>query len=313
MSSALEISLLGRLLKIGLLKVAARSEVFVRRWETARWIEPTGRKGEWRIRDGMSYALEQRLTDIAPNWEVDFEFLRSIGQEPFDHHSIEAIPAFRKTRDVEGLVNRRNWNAAAGLGPKHEAKLLASATLTKDWMLRFRPCDGLKGVFGGKEIRFDEMAELLTECAIPERLWLRLDGFSGAQPRLIVTCENLGAYIDLPLPNGAVAIYAPGADIEPAGGLVKFFPEANWIHFGDVDPDGLQISESLSSIAERQTTFFVPTFADEYLPGRPVETPWRKTPDRPLFDELRRTQKRIFQEVFLLDLRLAGEISAYCD
>jgi hypothetical protein len=122
----------------------------------------------------------------------------------------------------------------------------------------------------------------------------------------------LGAYIDLPLPSTAVAVYAPGADVEPAARLVKQFPDANWIHFGDLDPDGLDIANRLAEIVERPVNFFVPSFADEYLPGRPVKTPWRTAPDRHLFHELRRTKRRIFQEAFMLDTRLAGEIAAIC-
>lgn len=56
-------------------------------------------------------------------------------------------------------------------------------------------------------------------------------------------------------------------------------------------------------------SLYIPSFADEYLPGRTVETLWKKMPDLPLFQELRRTQKRIFQEVFMLDPRLRDEIA----
>lgn len=47
-----------------------------------------------------------------------------------------------------------------------------------------------------------------------------------------------------------------------------------------------------------------------YLPGRPVETSWKATPDMPLLHKLKKTRGRIFQEVFLLDPRQKGEIAA---
>jgi len=311
-SNALEIASLGRLVETGLIRLAGRNDLLLRRFETARWVEPTGRKGEWRVQSGATAPLEERLCEIAPSWRADFLFLRSIEQDPYDPRAIEALPTLKRQKTVTDMINRRNWNAAAGLGPKHEPQIAPTAMLTKDWVLRFRPNKGLRGQFANRKEGLYEMASAMTECLIPERLWLRFGGFHGELPKLVVTCENLGAYIDLVIPDVAMAIYSPGSDIEAAAALIKHLPEARWLHFGDIDPDGLQIAMNLAEVAERQVNFFVPSFADEYLPGRPVENPWRNVPDRHLFHELRRTQKRIFQEVFMLDARLADEIAAHC-
>lgn len=310
MSKAVEIVVLGRLLETGVARTSARSDALIRRYETARWIDQSGRKNEWKVRVDAIDLLGQRLHALCSDWQADFAFLRSIARNPYDPNDIEAIPYLRRTVSASGHINRRNWNATKGLGPKHDAKLPATATLTVDWMLRFRPNKGLLASFDGNEIRFDELAAMLTECAMPERLWLRLEKFSGVLPQLVVTCENLGAYIDLPIPETAVAIFAPGADVDPAAQMVKRFPDARWIHFGDVDQDGLDIGGKLAAIAERPLNFFVPSFADDYLPGSPIKTPWVITPDRQLFHELRRTKRRIFQEAFMLDARLADEVVA---
>lgn len=310
MSNALEIASLGRLVETGLIRLADRNDHLLRRFETARWVEPTGRKGEWCVQSGAAAPLEERLCEIAPSWRADFQFLRSIEQDPYNPRAIEALPALKRQKTVSSMINRRNWNAAAGLGPKHEPQIAPTTRLTKDWALRFRPNKGLRGQFADSEVNLYEMASAMTECLIPERLWLRFGGFHGELPKLAVTCENLGAYIDLVIPDAAMAIYSPGSDIEAAAALIKHLPNARWLHFGDIDPDGLQIAKNLAGAAERKMNFFVPSFADEYLPGRPVETPWRNVPDHHLFHELRRTQKRIFQEVFMLDSRLASEIAA---
>lgn len=310
MSNALEIASLGRLVETGLIKLVGRNDQLLRRFETARWIEPTGRKNEWQARSNASANLEARINEISPAWREDFQFLRSIERDPYDPSAIEALPALKRQKAVTGMLNRRNWNAAAGLGPKHEPQLTPTATLTRDWVLRFRPNNGLCGVFDGKEVDFHEMATELTECVLPERMWLRFKGFSGQLPKLVVTCENLGAYVDLPMPETAMAIYSPGADIDAAAALIKHFSEAQWFHFGDIDQDGLEIGESLAKEAGRKLNLYIPSFAEEYLPGRPVKRPWHKSPDSSLFKELRRTQKRIFQEVFMLDPRLGQEIDA---
>ncbi len=315
MIDPLEIASLGRLLENGLIKLVARNGQLITRWQTARWIEPGGRKGEWRARAEMLSQIEGRISALAPSWREDFEFLRSMALDPFDPRVVEALPVLRRQRTVTGLVNRRNWNAAAGLGPKHAPQTESSAILTRDWIVRFRPNQGLRAQVGEGELDLDQMALLLTECALPERLWLKFSAFTGTLPRLVMTCENLGAYVDLPLPRSAMAIFSPGADIEAAAALLNALPHARWIHFGDIDPDGLQIAESLGRETGRAVEFYVPSFAEEYLPGRPTETPWKDIPDRPIFRELKRTQKRIFHEVFMLDNRLPGdliELAAAC-
>lgn len=311
MSNALEIASLGRLVETGLIKRVGRNDQLLRRFETARWIEPTGRKDEWRPQGGARAYLEARLNEIASTWREDFQFLRSLERDPYDPRALEAMPALKRQKSVTGMLNRRNWNAAAGLGPKHEPQIAPTAVLTKDWVLRFRPNKGLRGVFADKEVDFHEMASTLTECVVPERLWLRFNGFMGEVPKLVVTCENLGAYVDLAVSDTTMVIYSPGADIEAAVALIRLLPKSSrWFHFGDIDPHGLEIAESLAKETARDLSLFIPSFAEEYLPGRPVETPWHKTPDSPLFKELRRTRQRIFQEVFMLDNRLGQEIDA---
>lgn len=310
MSDALEIASLGRLVETSLIKLVGRNDQLLRRFETARWIEPTGRKNEWRTRSSATASLEARLNEISPVWREDFRFLRSIERDPYDPSALEALPALKRQKAVTGMLNRRNWNAAAGLGPKHEPQLAPTATLTRDWALRFRPNKGLCGVFADRDVDFYEMAAELTECVVPERMWLRFQGFSGKLPKLAVTCENLGAYVDLPMPETVIAIYSPGADIDAAAALIKHLPEVQWFHFGDIDPDGLEIGESLAKETGRKLNLYIPSFAEEYLPGRPVKRPWHKSPDSSLFKELRKTQKRIFQEVFMLDPRLGQEIDA---
>lgn len=312
MSDALEIASLGRLLENGAIKLVARNGQLITRWQTARWIEPGPRKGEWRARAEALSQIEGRMSVLAPSWREDFEFLRSMAVDPFDPRVVEALPVLKRQRTATGLVNRRNWNAAAGLGPKHapQTTSVAAANLTRDWIVRFRPNQGLRALFGDHELDLHEMASRLTECALPERLWLSFRAFIGMAPTTVITCENLGAYVDLPLPPAAMAVFSPGADIEAAAALLNALPDSKWIHFGDIDPDGLDIAENLGRETGRAVQFYVPSFAEEYLPGRPTETPWKGIPDRPIFHELKRTQKRIFHEVFMLDGRLSADLLA---
>lgn len=313
---AVEIASLGRLIETGLIRQSARNSHLIRRFETARWIEPSGRKNEWRVRHGKRDALIERIDTIYPNWRDNFEFIRHVGCDPYDPVAIQAVNLLRKQKDIRGgMLNRRNWNAAFGIGPKNEPRIAAMVPLTKDWVLRFRPSSGLRGRFVSGEVDFHEMASRMTECIIPERMWMQFKGFLGELPGLVMTCENLGVYIDLPAPENMMVVYSPGADIESAASLVRWIPyHVRWVHFGDIDPDGIEIGERLARAIGRKLDMYIPSFAEEYLPGQPAETSWKSVPDSSLslFAELKRTQKRIFQESFMLDPRLAEEIRQLC-
>jgi len=60
----------------------------------------------------------------------------------------------------------------------------------------------------------------------------------------------------------------------------------------------------------------VPSFAGDYLPGNAlgVNKGWPENErfKESVVEELRKTNKRIFQEVFMLDKRLTNDLEIYC-
>lgn len=306
MKDAAEIACLARLLETGTIRSGRKNEALIQRFETARWVMLGSRKEEWELRSGKAPDLENRLSILLPTWRADFELLRSIGRDNFDASDIAALPMLRRNKNSSGrMVNRRNWNAAVGQGPKHKAKIPSQSLLTKDWVLRFRPNKGLEGVNDKGRINLSEMASEWTECVIPERAWVDFKEFSGVLPRVVITCENLGAYIDLPASESTLVIYSPGADTEAAVALLKMFPTAMWMHFGDLDPEGIDIAKRIAGEIGRDMKLLIPFFAEEYLDAaKPVETAWGEIPDIPLLMALKEKERRIFQEVFMLDGRL---------
>lgn len=316
MSDPLEISALGRLIEKGVVRSGVKNKYLVERFETARWVMPGSRENEWAIRSEARETVAVRLEKLLPNWTLHFSFLRSIGRDPLDANDIAALPMLRRQIEVSATcINRRNWNAAAGLGPKHRAKAPAGCVLTKDWVLRFRPNQGLIGVCSTQEIDFHKMAKQLTECPMPERAWVRVESIAGTVPRLIVTCENIGAYIDFPATDSMLVIYSPGDDIEAAVSLLQKLPSAPWVHFGDLDQDGIDIGKRLAVKAGREFRIFIPSYADEYLEdaARPVKTEWKAGSDIPLVAKLCDSRRRMFQEVFMLDVRLAKDVVAFIE
>jgi len=306
MKDAAEIACLARLLETGTIRAGRKNAALIHRFETARWVMLGSRKEEWVLRSGKAPDLENRLSILLPTWRADFELLRSIGRDHFDVSDIAALPMLRRNTNPSGrMVNRRNWNATVGQGPKHKAKIPSQCLLTKDWVLRFRPNKGLEGINDRGKINLAEMAAEWTECVIPERAWVGFKAFYGVLPRAVITCENLGAYIDLPASESTLVIYSPGADTEAAVALLKMFPAAMWMHFGDLDPEGIDIAKRIAGEVGRDMNLLIPFFAEDYLDAaKPVETAWSEVPDIPLLVVLKEKKKRIFQEVFMLDRRL---------
>ena len=309
MTTSLEIALLARLLETGTIKKGVRTARLIDRFSTARWIVPGTRRAEWTIRETAQSVIEQRLRALLPTWKTDVEFLRRQGQNPYDPSTIEALPRLQRVMaPTPTILNHRNWNAAVGLGPKHRPKRAAPTQLTKDWILRFRPNTGLCVRLQDTQIDCDDL-QISPECLIPERTWHQVVTLTGTLPQLLITCENLGAYIDFPANEWLLLLYSPGDDTAAAVHLLKQLPHVPWIHFGDLDPEGLAIGQRLAHRSKRPLRLLIPSFAADYLPycTTPL-TPWPQQVPYPFLQQLRDQKKALYQEIFMLDDRLNSDI-----
>lgn len=310
-----EIALLARLIECGAAQESARTLDLIHRYEKACWLMPSSRRGEWIIRDGVMVALKDRLARLLPQWENDFNLLGAHGLDPKKPQDIEALPALRMSPTATGMVNRRNWTAAGGLGPKRKGVLDTEATLTSDWVMRLRPNRGLIANWAEHSADLWDMSSIWTECPIPQRKWLGFQSFTGVLPATIITCENLGAYIDLPLPEDALCVFSPGTHIEYAVELLNGLPDANWVHFGDIDPEGLAIGDQISAAAGREVRRYIPSFCMEYLErdmAQKKNVQWEATSGHPIMEMLAVRREGVFQEVFMLDDRLGDDIRSFC-
>jgi hypothetical protein len=309
MSSVPEIALLARLLETGEAHEGQKVKNLISRYSTARWITPGKRRATWALREEERTAVQARLELLLPSWQQDFVMLRSKNLDPFKAVAIEALAMLRREVSPKTIINRRNWNASSGAGPKHTAQIQADVVLTSDWVMRFRPNKGLVSITEGGEIDLWATAAIWTECSYPERAWMRTTQIAGVFPRLIITCENLGPYIDLPVAESTLVVYSPGQNTQTAVVLLKALPEVPWMHFGDMDPKGVEIAKRIADESGRPLSLFIPSFAEEYLDvAKPVKTPWDDITDNPTLISLKKMNKGIFQEVFMLDERLSEEI-----
>jgi hypothetical protein len=69
--------------------------------------------------------------------------------------------------------------------------------------------------------------------------------FSGTTPKLILTVENLGPYLDINVPADCLVAHVPGWDTRTIRMVFELLPTVPCVHFGDLDPNGVRIIRHL--------------------------------------------------------------------
>lgn len=307
----IEVALLIRLVERGGCKQSARASKIIDRFRLAGWIEPASRAQEWTVRPEASAGLQARLAALLPSWREDVAQLSQHGLDATDPRSYHALAALKTPHTGQGLVHRKVWNASTAADSKKSSLLPTSATLTDDWCLRGRVnCKTVLGTLHGG-IDLEQMTSALSEFSIPERGWLSATGLRGELPDYVVTVENLGPLVDLPMPSRTMILFSQGAAGTAATQMLKALPNAVWLHFGDLDPAGIRIAMRLARTAHRPLQLYVPSFAREYMSRMlPARQKWPTLEiDAPFVQELAEAQTWIEQELFLFDPRLPADLN----
>ncbi|EIC1283970.1 hypothetical protein K9222_004231, partial [Salmonella enterica subsp. enterica serovar Java] len=205
-------------------------------------------------------------------------------------------------------------NSKAGLSQP----LVKGQTVTYDDILRLRSQGTeLRLTFtcnNGENVLFaDDESRWRSECCLPERMLLDLLSVDMTSAQLIITVENLGAYVDMPLVDGLILIFAPGLNYLPACRWIsQYGQDIPWVHFPDLDPNGLTIARQLSHSLTRPCRIWLPDFwpsahqvNDMIGAGKHA---WDTAPDCPQLTQLRQEQRWIEQEVLVVDYRCIAAI-----
>lgn len=177
-------------------------------------------------------------------------------------------------------LNRKTWSAWAGAHSKSGHRTAPEGVqLTTDEALRLRANAGLEfSGEGGERFAANACQALFGETIIPERGLERNWRLGGNLPKLILTVENIGAYVDLPVPSWLLLIHAPGRNTLLATRFIDRLPSnIPWLHFGDVDPAGLDIGLSIRGQEPgRRPTPWIPHAANVLLATHslPLDLPW---------------------------------------
>lgn len=183
-------------------------------------------------------------------------------------HSVRT-PAKTGTANV---LRKMHWihhkTAAAWRGDSKNNKkdpLMNGQIVTTDEVIRLRSFNtSLKiALKGSITINADEETRIRTEVLIPQRLMLQIAQIAISTTTLIVTVENLGAFVDFPIHDSVLLIYSPGQDFSAVACFInKFFDKLSWVHFPDLDPNGIQIAEQLASALGREVSIWIPSHWD---------------------------------------------------
>ncbi|SEQ65530.1 hypothetical protein SAMN05216522_10556 [Rosenbergiella nectarea] len=198
-------------------------------------------------------------------------------------------------------------NSKAGLSQP----LVKGQTVTYDDVLRLRSQGtDLRLTFTcnnrGNVLFADDESRWRSECCLPERMLLDLFSVDMFSVKLVMTVENLGAYVDMPLFDGLILIFAPGLNyLLACQWISQYGQDIPWVHFADLDPNGLIIARQLSLSLARPCRIWLPDFWPLAHQVNNIigagKNSWDTAPDCPQLRQLNQEQRWIEQEVLVVD------------
>jgi hypothetical protein len=269
-----------RLLLLGRIRATKLAEPLLVELEELGLVAPGRRIGEFHLPSQHKETLRRYLRVRWPQLDE----AESAFSSRLDAITVPALRALRRLPLTlpPGItqLNRKTWSAWAGAHSKSGYRTPPDGVaLTADEDLRLRANKGLQ--FIGEDahtLEADACQKMFGEVIVPERGMARDWQVAGVLPKLVLTVENVGAYVDLPVPTWLLLIHAPGRNTMLATRFIDRLPaDIPWAHFGDLDPAGLDIALSVRSQARsRRPVPWVPSIAAELLETHalPLDSAW---------------------------------------
>ncbi len=213
--------------------------------------------------------------------------------------------------DLPERLNQRT--AAAFLAAHSKASLsddlrkaLGPVEVTRDGLVRLRPNRGLLVRRDDETRSGQELAELLGEVTLTERALNSGSRLAGTSPTAVLLAENVGFYVDVPIPADWLVVHVPGWNTATVGYVLDQLASVPVIHCGDLDPNGVRIVAHLQ-LLRPDLLWAVPAFWEDYIDTRGLRKDWppeldlRGAPD--LVKKLARDGYWLEQEPLALDPR----------
>jgi len=308
-----------RLWRQGLLKQTKTIKPLAQHLLASGWVTQSPRRDELEFNEFGRASIPGLLESVWPSWQETLHCLDDAGLETSAEGLRQLTRQSRPTPLLPPRLHHKTYNAIAGAHSKSRgtnASQPPDLTLTMDGVLRLRTNEGLLLCRGAQRLSCDDWMATAGEIILPERALL--DGVqpSGVLPKAIMTVENLGTFVDMPKPEGLLLIHQPGWNTPLSCQFMRLFaPTIRRCHFGDLDPEGLDIYLHLLQRHDTTIRLFVPTFWREYEPTYAHSLPvdgrqWDHHGDdlALLPQELVSSGKWLEQESIVLDERFEREL-----
>ena len=285
--------------------------------EAAGWIHASVRAAEVTLVDEHRGSVVLMLDRCWSDWRSVARVLQAEELAP----TVKGLRELRRRqRRLPPLPERISLRIAASLtgehskaslSPEHQA-MLGSTEIMRDGAALIRPNAGLRVERAGRQWSAGELATVQGVLAITQRAMRDGTRLVGDLPELVMTVENLAAFVDMPKPDWLMLVHVPGWNVPLAVELLETIGPERIVHFGDLDPNGVRIYELLRTRLG-DVELWVPEPWQELLAHAPVlECAWPDGlvgPQHPaLVAELARTGRWTEQELVVVDPGLPGAI-----
>lgn len=283
------------------------------------WITHTSRKGEFAITESGRSIAEKRLPQNWPSWREDLASFAILGLSAEDAGAWNLLRRAQSNQVPRLLacINRRTLNAWERRHSKVDAKPpsqpLGAPQVTVDEVTRLRlPLGSQVRLDGGDALDCDNLTKILGEVSVPERAWKHITGIAAPGARAIISIENKGAYVDFPAVPEAVLVFLPGDNISGLRQVASRMPGRPIIHFGDLDPAGIEIFEGLAA-EKLPVRHFVPSYVEEFVltHAQPCKNAWPArdySKFHPVVSKLASRGYWLEHEALVLDHRFEAEL-----
>jgi hypothetical protein len=265
--------------------------------------------------------IRERLELLSPGLEEMALAAKRLNLNPFTRgghrmaaRAAKGLPPMPKhiSRKVAGAWLKPHSKHALS---EEEAAAAGIEQLLGDGLFRIRSTGPLSVVNReGRSSDLQHNTSVYGEASLPERFLDRCNHMIG-RPRAVIMVENAGAFTELPLPEGMVAVHVPGNDAS-ATKLLRLLPDVPVLHFGDWDQRGREASRRVrgaASAAGCPFSWVCPAWLSDYIETHAMKVtgvPWR-APFDDLPEPVACLAKRgiwIEQEPLTLDSRLSEEL-----
>jgi hypothetical protein len=287
--------------------------------ESLRWLAVTPRRAEVALVPDHREDLRRMLDGAWPDWMSIAQALQAERLEPSQAGLKELRRRQRDVPPIPARVNIRTATAQVGehskatLGQAHR-EMLGDAEVVRDGVVLIRPSSGLSLDLGDTTWTATDLQRLQGLVALTQRALLDGTRLSGSPPAVVMTVENEGAFIDLDKPDAMMLVWVPGWNTRLALEVLDQVRARRWLHFGDLDPNGVRIFRHLSEQLPRLEHFIPDWWADRVAEAPQLGAAWNagvvSHDDHPLLRQLEAAGQASEQEIVVLDPRMAGSLAA---